>query len=229
MAIPVGSGIAGASPYWSLDSGVIERHIDLLGGQDSPGGSASIWGSYNSGGVFALSAAIPTGSLIYSTATGSASWRLLAEDGPRYTLASPNVVRFKTRLNMMDVAPSAAENYEVFVGFLNSRVPTAPQGAGFRWRWGGAAAELVAWSNNGVATTTVALTAPTTGAWVTWEVVASASSVRFLIGGVLVATITTNIPTQQLLSAVYILKSAGTTERRIEVDAMSIRYEFPPR
>ena len=111
-----------------------------------------------------------------------------------------------------DTLSSAAQAFETIIGWVSTYSAAPSDGAYFRWNTAGTLFEAVSRQNHNV--TVQALTDP--GAVeATYEVVLENAAARFLINGVVVATLTANLPrtTVSLLFAAGVRKTAGTSSR----------------
>jgi len=133
-------------------------------------------------------------------------------------------VLFESDTYLLDALSDGTDTYTLFNGFNDSVTGTGTDAIMFRYthsinggRW-----ECVTRSN-GVETAADSGQAVASTTWyrLRIEVNAAASSVAFYINGSLVATNTTNIPSgvgRQTTPHVGIVKSAGTNNRRLNVD-----------
>lgn len=80
-------------------------------------------------------------------------------------------------------------------------------------------------TNSSATTKTVTAVAPVAGTYQTFSVYATPSAVQFSIGGVLVATHTVNIPTALVAPKFRIVKTVGSTARRLVLDFFTT-YSF---
>ena len=126
---------------------------------------------------------------------------------------------------------NGTDTYSINIGFTGSTSTTgANNGIYFNYTNGTNSGKFQCVTNSAGSVTTAdsGITVAAT-TWYNLQVIVNnnATSVGFYINHSLVATITTNIPTAQLLNAgAIILKSAGTTNVNLFFDFMSVRKDF---
>lgn len=84
----------------------------------------------------------------------------------------------------------------------------------------------IATAHGGTRTTTTTSTAVPADTWTKLTITLASGTVEYFVDGVSVGTINTNLPTAQTGIKACIIKSVGTTERIVKVDAMYLDYTF---
>lgn len=125
---------------------------------------------------------------------------------------------------------NGTDSYTINTGLMDSVQTTPGNGCYFSYTDSVNSGKWVINCTNGGTTTSVnTTTAPTAGAWHNYTVIvnSAASSVSFFIDGVQVgSSITTHIPGASISQGIAIFKNAGTTNRSVEVDLMSVNQVF---
>lgn len=162
---------------------------------------------------------------LYLEQTNAAGGYATAYYGSSYALGAQSMF-FDARCYVTALSTGAQE-YIVNVGFGDSTDNTAfSDGIFFCYD---RATDGDFWSckttSSGATTKTVTAVAPTAAAYQLLSVYATATSVKFSIGGVLVATHTTNITTGLTSTRLKIVKTVGATARRLVTDFFTT-YSF---
>ena len=129
---------------------------------------------------------------------------------------------------------TAAQEYNVYIGFIdnNQAIGEPVDGVYFKYDRNTSANWIITTSNNSTrtnTTTSVAVTATTPFQKLKIVVNNTGTSAQFFIDGVSVGTIATNIPTgagRQTGLGAKIEKQAGTTNRQLNMDYVSLEYTF---
>lgn len=147
-------------------------------------------------------------------------------------LLGAGAVTYETDVYLLDALSDGTDTYTNYIGLNDVSTGNGVDSVMFRYTHSTNSGkfECVTRSNS----TETASDSGITVAATTWyklgiTVNAAASSVSFLVNGSVVATITTNIPTgsgRQTTPLIGIVKSAGTTARRILVDYIYCRFDL---
>lgn len=142
--------------------------------------------------------------------------------GARFTPGAGLTYKIKGRVRWSDAFPNGTDTFHTFFGHNSTfGIPTT-QMAGFQLRWTGSAVVFEAVTRAAGTQDTTVLTTPTLATWYVLEVIFAPASVTYYINGVLVAT-HTNAPTTVGQLPVGIVKTAGTNNRRYDIDWLAER------
>lgn len=136
-------------------------------------------------------------------------------------------IYFKTRLRIPTLSVSA-QRFIVTAGAQDGVTATVNDGFGFRYVDNVNGGKWLLWAKSsatGAETTLDSGVAPVADTWATFEIVPNAdcTTLGFFINGLLVGSISDNIPTAATLNSVAMIqKTNGTTSRTIQIDNYDI-------
>lgn len=169
-----------------------------------------------------------------STGTTNTGRTFVSSRAADLTSFGDGVTIFRARVRL-PVLSDGTETYSIRVAFDDSATNTAPtDGAWFSYTHATNSGKWVCntASNSTTTATNAATAAPVANTWTALEVRSNAAgtSIAFYVDGVLVATNTTNIPvtfgTRDFGFGFGIVKSAGTTARKLQADFMEVEKDF---
>lgn len=130
----------------------------------------------------------------------------------------------------LSAASDGTDTYYSNVGLFDATTPNPNNGIYFRYTHSENSGKWQGFCANGGSRTSVDLgITPAGGTWTRfgWELNSAGTSVQFYVDGVATGSaITTNIPTGALIPRHYIIKTAGTTNRDLDIDAWQLVQEF---
>ncbi len=141
------------------------------------------------------------------------------------------VYTYETDIRLEDLS-DGTETYTIYIGFIDKNTTLPTDGAYFKYTDVGGGSATPNWymscSAASTRTETDTGTAVAADTWIRLKIVvnADASSVEFFINGVSAGTVTTNIPTAYTDAGMIIIKSAGTTNRKMYSDWVWIHYDL---
>ena len=121
---------------------------------------------------------------------------------------------------------TAAQRYASYIGFCTGDTSEPASGIYFTYSEGTSANWIIKTGNSGVYTTTTTSTAVASNTWTKLTITLSSGTAEYFVDGSSVGTISTNLPTGTVPIRAGIRKTAGSTARKIDVDAMYLDYTF---
>lgn len=121
---------------------------------------------------------------------------------------------------------TAAQRYASYIGFCIGDTSEPASGIYFTYSEATSANWIIKTGNSGVYSTTTTSTAVASNTWVKLTITLSSGTAEYFVDGVSVGTLNTNLPTGVLAIRAGIRKTAGSTARTIDIDAMHLDYTF---
>lgn len=186
----------------------------------SSGAGSAVWSS--SGAVDR------PGQAYCSTGTTNVGYAYLAAGGisRNAILMGGGVYTWETDIYLPELS-TAAEEYAVYLGFGDTEGGDQSDGVYFRYTRASSLNWITCAAGAGVRTANITLAPVVAAAWVRLKVIASPTQALYYVNGVLVDTITTNLPLVQTTGLMMtIIKAAGITERIIMFDWTWVHIEL---
>lgn len=207
---------------------------EFIGSEDSGDAGALGWSRYNGGGSITHTSAEANhpGVLRIDTGTVSTNFMVMILRGQTQILLGGGRTYYWSSVKVPTLS-NGTDTFSVKIGIgdgVNGGNPT--DGLWFEYthsvnsgNW------VIKTASNASGTTSNTSTAASAGSWVSFaiEVNAAGTSAEFFINGSSVGTITTNIPTgagRETALFFDIVKTAGTTARQLDVDAVLFMQKF---
>ena len=203
----------------------------LFGGGNGTGAAfAAVTADVADAGTNSTEKATGVGGIQTGTTAAGRAWLTFGFGGNNAASIGFGSHAYRTgaRISHRDLS-TGTDRFTTTVGFMNQILIAHTLGVFFRYQDdvnGGRWEYCVV--NGGAITAADTGVAPTADVYQILEVVVNraGTEVKFYIDGALVGTITSGIPTAQVLAAgVHIFKSIGTTSRQIYIDAMYLANE----
>ncbi len=221
----------------------VQLFEDFISGGSSTSGSASAifgalgWGWLGNGDVNYQTTNIAShpGVITLGTTSGTTNYSTIAVGGQTATgsyggngawlIDSTDSFTMHWWVRFPNLS-TAAQRYASYIGFCIGDTSEPASGIYFTYSEATSANWIIKTGNSGVYSTTTTSTAVASNTWVKLTITLSSGTAEYFVDGVSVGTLSTNLPTGVLAIRAGIRKTAGTTARTIDIDAMHLDYTF---